>query len=895
MSHAYADEYDDELDYLRPTPSPMTPKERATRAVIYLRVSSAAQVNTDYDPEGISIPAQRVACERKARELGLTIVDEYIEPGRSGTEMSRRIAFQQMLSRVRQDKDVGQVIVYKLSRMARNRYDDAIVMADLRKRGITLISATEAVDDSPVGQLMHGILATFNEYQSRESGADISYKMGQKAKNGGTLGQARIGYLNVFDRLDGREIRTVVPDPERADLIRLAFDLYATGDYTLADLSDELYDRGLRTRQTPRREAKQVSINTLSTLLRDTYYLGRVTYKGEEYPGRHQPIVDEDVFEQVQAVIASRSAAGERRRIHHHYLKGSVYCGVCHKASLDRRLNVQVTTSKRGYQYWYFFCANTRDGGACASRHVNVERIERAVENHYATIRFDPQFITDVRAHIVETLTGEKTATRLLKQQLTKELHRLDVQEGNLIDLVSDASIPHAKVRQKLREIEREREHLKARLNETDNTLAQDARLIEACFSLLTDPHQLYRCCNDEQRRLLNQALFARLYVHEEEIVGHELNEPFATLRTIHDQYRRAGTSARPPNPVPATPSAQETNEAVPIGNGLCLVLLQGFNPGMDTAAVSNKPKRVEVRGFEPLASSMPWKRATNCAIPPHLPCCHLGNIEESNDHADRDANRQVAGSVLDVRRDVVARQPPAGHVVLQHRPAAVGDPSQPHRRRIVPAHHVCDPQPNGQTVSDNHHRLTGVSRPDVAQCGAQSLGAFCTRLTRGRAPEIPPGLHRGDNLGKLGVHLVDGAPRPVPHVHLGQALVHNDLEVGERSELDGRRVGAAQRRAVEGGRLECGQRRRGLACLPEAAPVHGDVGPALKPGGPVPVRLTVPPDHQTSSPGHCHHAGRSSSKVCETSAVVGSSCSSIRGQSFQRRSSEYFRRASAC
>jgi DNA invertase Pin-like site-specific DNA recombinase len=78
--------------------------------------------------------------------------------------MTKRVAFQQMLTRVRNARDIDVIIVYKLSRMARNRLDDAIVMADLRKRGVTLVSATESIDDTPVGQLMHGILATFNEY-----------------------------------------------------------------------------------------------------------------------------------------------------------------------------------------------------------------------------------------------------------------------------------------------------------------------------------------------------------------------------------------------------------------------------------------------------------------------------------------------------------------------------------------------------------------------------------------------------------------------------------------------------------------------------------------------------------------------------------------------------------
>ena len=68
-------------------------------------------------------------------------MDEYVEPGKSATEMTKRVAFQQMLTRVRQAKDVDYVIVYKLSRMARNRFDDAIVMADLQKRGVTVEAA----------------------------------------------------------------------------------------------------------------------------------------------------------------------------------------------------------------------------------------------------------------------------------------------------------------------------------------------------------------------------------------------------------------------------------------------------------------------------------------------------------------------------------------------------------------------------------------------------------------------------------------------------------------------------------------------------------------------------------------------------------------------------------
>src|SRR5690348_6420498 len=95
------------------------------RAVLYLRVSTVSQVTTDFDPEGISIPAQRAACQRKAAQLGIEIVDEYVEPGRSGTEMKRRPAFQAMLKRIKSQRDVDAVIVYKLSRLNRNWEESA--------------------------------------------------------------------------------------------------------------------------------------------------------------------------------------------------------------------------------------------------------------------------------------------------------------------------------------------------------------------------------------------------------------------------------------------------------------------------------------------------------------------------------------------------------------------------------------------------------------------------------------------------------------------------------------------------------------------------------------------------------------------------------------------------
>lgn len=185
--------------------------------------------------------------------------------------------------------------------------------------------------------------------------------------------------------------------------------------------------------------------------------------------------------------------AGERRRVHHHYLKGTVFCGRCQLAGATQRMVIQHTVSK-GYEYTYFFCPNNRT--ACPTSHINVLHVEDAIETHYATLRFSREFVAEVRAQVAEALADEEAATRLLHHQLTTELKALDVREDNLIDLAAktDDTIPQAKAKiaAKLRDIETQRQRLTGRLGETSDELATSARLIEVCLRLLENPQELY-------------------------------------------------------------------------------------------------------------------------------------------------------------------------------------------------------------------------------------------------------------------------------------------------------------------------------------------------------------------------------------------------------------------
>jgi hypothetical protein len=151
----------------------------------------------------------------------------------------------------------------------------------------------------------------------------------QKAKMGGTLTRAPIGYLNVRKLIEGREVRTVEVDPERAPYIRWAFAAYGSGAYTLDTLLAALTDRDLRTRPTVKKPERPISRSQLASMLQNPYYVGIVRYAGVEYEVRHKYLIDKASFDKAKTVLAAHNHAAEKDRKHHHYLKGSLYCGRC--------------------------------------------------------------------------------------------------------------------------------------------------------------------------------------------------------------------------------------------------------------------------------------------------------------------------------------------------------------------------------------------------------------------------------------------------------------------------------------------------------------------------------------------------------------------------------------
>ncbi|HUD11232.1 MAG TPA: recombinase family protein [Candidatus Saccharimonadia bacterium] len=255
------------------------------KAVIYLRVSTAGQARKGLDLEGYSIPAQREECRKKAAELGAEVVQEFVDSGESAKYADRK-AIQAMIAFVKEANDVDYAIFHKIDRFARNTQDYENMKFELRKAGTRLASVTENIDDSASGKLMERMLANMAEYYVDNLSYEVIKGATVKARLGRTPYKAPLGYVNSRQIVEGHEVKTVVLDPERADLVRFAFKAYATGQYSLVRLVDILDAKGLTARPHVSSPARSLGVSGLNVLLRNGYYCGQLKYRGITYDGR---------------------------------------------------------------------------------------------------------------------------------------------------------------------------------------------------------------------------------------------------------------------------------------------------------------------------------------------------------------------------------------------------------------------------------------------------------------------------------------------------------------------------------------------------------------------------------------------------------------------------------
>jgi site-specific DNA recombinase len=425
----------------------------------------------------------------------------------------------------------------------------------------------------------------------------------------GTIGYTPVGYLNVTEKFEGRDVNTVKIDPERSPYIAHMFELYATGRYSFADIREIVTEQGLRTRPTKKKPAgTPVAVGTIGKILTDRYYLGYVNHNGIEYQGRHDALINEDLFDKVQKVLAANGHSGIRRRVHQHHLKGLLWCGRCKKRF------ILANNTGNGGTYSYMFCMG-RMKHTCDMPYLRLDGrhgIEAAVSAHYATVTLSEQTRARLTAEVDQAIAAEQALSEHVREQLTKKLAQLEDRENALFSLIGHPNWDQTKLNTEMQRVKKETSAAREQLANMGQALDTGRAVFHQALNLLTDTKATYDREPDQVKTLLTKTIFGKLYLDADpdgqvNVSQADLADPFAAiLNTAHNPTQHSDPSKPDTggtDPLSAHYAPWQPPHSTE-GDNLPWETIALSDQKDNRAYGSNKPCLVGVAGFEPTASS---------------------------------------------------------------------------------------------------------------------------------------------------------------------------------------------------------------------------------------------------------------------------------------------------
>lgn len=259
---------------------------------------------------------------------------------RQTAKVPGRPVFNAMLDRIEKGEATG-ILAWHPDRLARNSLDAGriIWLIDTGKL-VSLKFPNVPFENTAAGKFMLGMMFSQSKHYVDNLSENIKRGQRQKLRNGIWPQMTPIGYLNE------RRGKVIIPDPERAPLVRKAFELYATGGYTIDRVTAAVREMGLTSRPTQRLPSQPLSRAQIHRMLRNPIYCGALVYRGETHEGRHEPIVTRAVFDRVQSVVVRRSKP-KGPRLKPYLYRGRSAAASAGASSRPRRRGATTTSAAR--------------------------------------------------------------------------------------------------------------------------------------------------------------------------------------------------------------------------------------------------------------------------------------------------------------------------------------------------------------------------------------------------------------------------------------------------------------------------------------------------------------------------------------------------------------------
>lgn len=458
-------------------------------AVIYARYSSHNQREE-------SIEGQLRECKRYAQDNGITVVGEYIDRAISG-KTDNRASFQKMIRDAEKDR-FSMVIVYKLDRFARNRYDSAMYKAKLKKCGVKLVSAMEQLSDSPEGIILEAMLEGMAEYYSANLAQNIRRGMKENAMKGLATGGGRcLGYSTGEDK-------KYHIDEAGASTVRMIYEMYDQG-HTYAYIIETLNSQGRKTLK-----GKPFNKNSLGKILHNRRYIGDYVWDDIVIEGGMPQIIDRDLWERVQAKLKRKEKASARARGEYDFiLTGKLFCGHCGKPMIG-----DSGTSRNGAKHYYYTCSTRKRGGDCKKKSVRAKAIEDEVINATIQVVLQDDMLEHIADRVMEYQAKDTDGAALI-ERYRGELKETETAISGILRAI-EAGMFTPSMKERMEKLEGQKAELQADI-EREQINLQTVSRDEVLFFL----HQFRGCSPDDPKycQQLVDTFVNSIWLYDDKIV----------------------------------------------------------------------------------------------------------------------------------------------------------------------------------------------------------------------------------------------------------------------------------------------------------------------------------------------------------------------------------------
>lgn len=402
-------------------------------AVIYARYSSERQTEQ-------SIEGQLHVCNEFAQRNDIRIIDTYIDRAMTGTN-DNRADFQRMLKDSAK-KAWDYVLVYKLDRFSRNKYEMAMHKKTLKDNGIKLLSAMENIPDTPEGIILESLLEGMAEYYSAELSQKVRRGMNETRHKGNFTG----GHILFGYKVENHK---VLINEDEAQIVKKLFLDFASGRL-ITEILQELRDTGILYR------GKPFARNTLYNLIKNEKYSGKYIYNGETFTNIYPQIIPDELFETVRNKVENNKYGKHKPNVVYLF-KNKLKCGYC-----GHSVNSDAGTSKNGTIMRYYKCSGKRISKTCPLKPIRKELIEDLVVNAIIDTFATNDLIVTIAKRIIE-VRNKRLENDSALNLINKDISKIDNKIANIMTAI-ESGIFTTSTKTHLEELEKQKEELEGKL-----------------------------------------------------------------------------------------------------------------------------------------------------------------------------------------------------------------------------------------------------------------------------------------------------------------------------------------------------------------------------------------------------------------------------------------------